>query len=75
MNGSNLGIEQPSRPYTNQNSVHPPQRNGDVRSYRMESVCSSSTSVEFLCSACGDGVSTKFKKCSSNKYKLANSFF
>ena len=75
MNDSNLGIEQPSRPCTNQNSIHPPQRNGDVLSDRRESVGGSSTSVEFLFSACGDGGSTKFKKCNSSKCILANSFF
>ena len=42
---------------------------------RRESVGGSSASVEFLFSACGDGGSTKFKKCSSNKCILANSFF
>ena len=75
MNDSNLGIEQPSRPCTDRNSVHPPQRNCDVLSDRRESVGGSSTSVEFLFSACGDGGSTKFKKCNSNKCTLANSFF
>ena len=35
----------------------------------------SSTSVEFLFSACEDRGSTKFKKCNSNKCILANSFF
>ena len=30
MNDSNLGIEQPSRPCTNQNSIHLPPRNGNV---------------------------------------------
>ena len=38
-------------------------------------VVGSSTSVEFLFSACGDGGSTKFKKCNSSKCILANSFF
>ena len=42
---------------------------------RRESVRGSSTSVEFLFSACGDGISTKIKKCNSNKCILANSFF
>ena len=75
MNDSNLGIEQPSTPCTNQNSIHPPQRNGDRLSDRMESVGGSSTSVEFLFSAYGDGSSTKFKKCNSSKCILANSLF
>ena len=52
MNDSNLGIEQPSRPCTNQNSIHPPQHNGDVLSDRRESVGGSSMSVKFLFSAC-----------------------
>ena len=73
MNDSNLGIEQPSRPCTNQNSIHTPQRNGDVLSDRRKSVGGSSTSVEFLFS--GVGGSAKFKKCNSNKYILANSSF
>ena len=75
MNNSNLGIEQPSRPCTNQNFIHPPQRNGDVLPDRRESVGGSSKSVEFLFSAYGDGSSTKLKKCNSNKCILANSFF
>ena len=44
MNGSNLGIEEPSRPCTNQSSIHPPQRNGDMLSDRRDSVGDSSTS-------------------------------
>ena len=56
-------------------SIHPAQPNFDVLSDRKESVGGSSASVEFLFSACGDGGSTKFKKCSSNKCILANSFF
>ena len=32
-------------------------------------------SVEFLFSACGDEVSTKFKKCNSNKCLVVNSLF
>ena len=75
MNDSNLGIEQPSRPRTNRNSIHPPQRNGDMLSNEGESVGGSSTSVEFLLSEGGDGGLTKFKKCNSNKCILANSFF
>ena len=75
MNDSNLGIEQPSRPCVNQNCILAPQRNGDVLSDRRESVGDSSMSVEFLFSACGDGSSTKFKNCNSNKRVLANSFF
>ena len=75
MNDSNLGIEQPSRPCTDRNSVHPPQRNCDVLSDRRESVGGSSTSVEFLFSVCRNEGSTKFKKCNSNKCILANSFF
>ena len=75
MNDSNLSIEQPSRLCINQNSIHPPQRNGDVLPDRRESVGGSSTSLEFLFSACGDGSSRKFKKCKSNKCILANSFF
>ena len=73
MNDSILGIEQPSIPCTKQNSIRPPQRNGDVLPDRKESVDGLCTSVEFLFSACGDGASTKFKKCNSNL--LANSFF
>ena len=42
---------------------------------RRESVGGSSTSVEFLISACGVGGSTKFKKCNPAKCILANSFF
>ena len=75
MNDSNPGIEQPSRPWTNQNSIHPPQRNVDVLPVRRESVGGSSTSVEPLFSACGDGSSRKFKKRNSNKCILANFFF
>ena len=75
MNNSNLGIEQPSRPCTNQNSIHPPQRNGDVLPDRRELVGGLSTSVESLLSACGDGRSRKIKKCISSKCILANSFF
>ena len=74
MNACNLSIVQPLRPCTNQNSINLPQRNGDVLSNRRESVGGSSTSVEFLFSACGDEDSTKFKKCNSNKCILANSF-
>ena len=73
-NDSNLGIEQLSRPCTNQNSIHPPQRNGDVLSDRGELVGGLSTSVEFLFGECGDWGSTKFKKCNSSKCILANSF-
>ena len=61
MNDSSLGIEQPSRPCTNQNYIHPPQRNSNVLSDRRESVGGPSTSVEFLFSACGDGGSIKLK--------------
>ena len=75
MNDSNLGTEQPSRPCTNLNSIHPSQHNGDALSDRRESVGGSPTSVEFLFSACGDGGSTKFRKYNSNKCILANSFF
>ena len=67
MNDSTLASEQSSRPCTNQNSIHP-QRNGDVLSDRR-------TSIEFLFSVCGDGGSTKFKKCNSNKRILASSSF
>ena len=73
MNDSNLGIEQPSRPSTNQNSIHSPQSNGDVVLGRRELVVGLSASVEFLFSACGDGASTKFKNCNSRKCILANS--
>ena len=48
MNDSNLGTEQTSRPCTNQNFIHPLQRNGDVLSDRRELAGGSSTSVEFL---------------------------
>ena len=75
MNDSNLGIEQPSRPSTNQNSIHSLQSNGDVVSGRRELVGPLFPSVEFLFSACGDGTSTKFKNCNSCKCILANSFF
>ena len=74
MNVCNLGIEQTSRPCTNQNSVHPPQRNGDVLSDKRESFGGLSTFTEFLFSACGDRGSTKLKKYNSNKCILANSF-
>ena len=70
-----LVLSSPQDLETNQNSIHPPQRNGDVLSDRGELVGGSSSSVEFLFSACGDGGSTKFKKCNSNKCILANSFF
>ena len=62
MNDGNLDIDQPSKPFTNKNSIHPPQHNGDVLSDRRELVRGSSSSAEFLFSACGDGSSTKFKK-------------
>ena len=75
MNDSNLGTEQTSRPCTNQSFIHPLQRNGDVLSDRRELAGGSSTSVEFLFSPCGDGGSTKFRKCNSDKWILANSFF
>ena len=75
MNDSNLGIKQPSKSFTNKDSINPPQRNGDVLSDRRKFVHGSSTSLKFLFSACGDGSSTKFKKCNSNKCILANSFF
>ena len=75
MNDSNLGIKQPSRPCTNQNSIYSPQHNGDVFPDRRELVGGSSTCVEFLFSACGDGSSRKFKTCNSDKCVLANSFF
>ena len=75
MNDSNLGTDQTSRPCTNQNFIHPLQRNGDVLSDRRELAGGSSTSVEFLFSPCGDGGSTKFRKCNSDKWILANSFF
>ena len=74
MNDSKLGIEQPSILCTNQNSRYPPQRNDNVLLDRRELVGSASTSVEFLFSGCGDGVSTKFRKCYSNKCILANAF-
>ena len=44
-------------------------------SHRRELSGGLSASVEFLFSACGDGGSTKFEKCNSNKCILANSFF
>ena len=66
MNERNLGIEQPSRPCTNQNSIHRPQHNGDALSDRRELVSGSSMAVEFLLNASGDLGSTKFKK---NKFK------
>ena len=75
MNDSNLGIEQPSRSCTNQNSRYPPQRNGDVVLDRRELVASLSTSVEFLFSGCGDGSSPKFRKCYSNKCIRVKAFF
>ena len=75
MNDSNVGIEQPLGPCINQNSIHSLQINGDVLSDRRILFGGSSTSVEFLFSACGDGGSTKFKKCHSNKCILANYFF
>ena len=75
MNDSNLSIEQPSKSFTNKNSIHSPQRNDNVLSDRRELVCGSSTSLKFLFSACGDGSSTKLKKCNSNKCILACSFF
>ena len=64
---NNLGIEQPSRSCTIQNSIHLPLRNEDVVSDRRELVCGSSSSVEFLFSTFADGVSTKFKKGNPNK--------
>ena len=75
MNDSNIGIEQPSRPCTNQNCIHPIQRNGHVLSDRKESVGGPSTSVELLFSACEDGGSAKFKKFNLSKCILRNSFF
>ena len=75
MNDCNLGIVQPEKHCTNQNSIHLSQRNGDVLSDRRELVGGSSTSVEFLFSAYGDVGSTKTKKCNSNKCILAKSFF
>ena len=74
MNDGNLGIEQPSRPCTNQNTIHP-QRNGNVLPDRNESVGGSSMSVEFLFIVCWYEGSTKFKSCNSNICILANSFF
>ena len=74
MNDSNLGIKQPSISCTNQSFMHPPRHNGDVLSGRRELVGDSSTTIEILLSACGDEGSTKFKKCISNKWILANSF-
>ena len=74
MNDSNLGTEEPARPCTNENSIHLPQRNGVALLDRRKSVGGSSTSVEFLFSACGYVGSTKFKKCNSKKWILANSF-
>ena len=75
MHDSNLDIEQPSRPCTTQNSIHPPQCNGNVISEKRESTGGLSTSAEFLFGACGDNSSTKFKIYNSNKCILANSFF
>ena len=75
MNDNNLAIEQPSRPCSNQNSLHSPQHNRDALSDRPESFGGSSTSVEFLFNACVDRSSTKIKKCISNKCILTNSFF
>ena len=69
MNDSNLGIQQPSRPWTNEIFTYLPQCNGDVLSDRRESV------VEFLFNACGNDDSTMFRKYNSNKCMLANSFF
>ena len=53
----------------------PPQCNDNVLLCRRELAGSSFRSVEFLFNACGNGVSTKFEKGSSNKCILANSFF
>ena len=43
--------------------------------FRIMGFGDSSTSLEFLFSACGDGGSTKIKKYNTNRYILANSFF
>ena len=75
MNDSNLGIKQPSRPCTNENSIYPPQRKDDVLPDRRELVRARSTSVEFLFSAFGDGILAKLKICNLIKCILAISFF
>ena len=54
--------------------MHPRHDNGNVLSDRWELVDDSSTPVKILLSVCGDGGSTKFKTCISNKCILANSF-
>ena len=74
MTDCNLGAGQPPAPCTDQNSLHPPQRNGDVLPERRDLVGDPSKSIESLVSACGDGSSVKFKKCNSNTCKLNISF-
>ena len=74
MNDCNLGAEQPSAPCTNQNSIHPPQRNGDVLTEERDLGGDPSKSLESLVSACGDGSSIKQKKCKSNVCKLKQNF-
>lgn len=69
-----LCIELPSRSCTNHNSIHLPQSNGNVLLDRRKLLHSSSISAEFLCSVCGDGDLTKFKKCNSDKCLIANFF-
>ena len=72
---NNRGIAKASRPCTNQNSIHPPQLNGNVLSKRREFVvCGPSTTVESLFSTFGGGPSITFKKYDSTKCRLANSF-
>ena len=76
MKDKNLGIGQPRRPCTNQNSIHTPQNNGDVLSeIRAFVVCGPSTTVESPFSTFDYWGSMKFKKCDSSKCTLANSFF
>ena len=74
MTDCNLGAGQPPAPCTDQNSLHPPQRNGDVLPERRDLVGDPSKSIESLVSACGDGSSVKFKKCNSNTCKLNINF-
>ena len=71
----NRGTGQPPVPRTNMNSIHPPQGNADVPHVIQDFVGGPSTSLEVLERACGDGSSTFFKKCTSNRCLLAKNNF
>ena len=77
MNDSNLGIEQLSGPWTNQNSIHPPPQCIVAMCFQIEGnwlvapLCVQNFCVVHVVM----GVQQNSRKCNSNKCILANSFF